>query len=56
VTFNLRGMTIVTSAATAYIGGTCETLRPNVKVEVTGTRVGESRTIEAISVEITRTH
>jgi hypothetical protein len=56
VTFNLRGMQIVTSATTTYAGGTCATLRPNVQVVVTGTRVGETRAIEATNIEITRTH
>jgi len=56
VTFNLKGMKIVTSATTTYAGGTCETLRPNVQVLVTGTRVGETRTINATDIEITRTH
>ena len=55
-TFNLKGMEIVTGAATTYTGGTCETLRPNVQVLVTGTRVGETRTINAVTIEITRTH
>lgn len=56
VTFNLRGLEIVTSATTAYIGGTCDTLRPNVRVVVTGTRVGDTRTINATAIEITATH
>lgn len=56
VTLNLRGMDIVTSATTTYVGGTCATLRPNVHVAVTGTRVGETRTINATAIEITRTH
>lgn len=57
VTFNLRGMAIVTSATTTYVAGTsCAMLRPNVRVVVTGTRVGETRTINATAIEITRTH
>jgi hypothetical protein len=56
VTFNLRGMEIVTSATTTFVGGTCATLQPNVQVVVTGTRVGETRTINATRIEITRTH
>jgi hypothetical protein len=58
VTFNLKGLTIVADAATIYLGGggTCATLRPNVKVVVTGTPGAERRTFKAAAITITRTH
>jgi hypothetical protein len=56
VAFNLKGMEIVTTEATTYVGGTCATLQPNVHVVVTGTREGETRTITATEIEITLTH
>lgn len=55
VTFNLKGMRIVATSATTYIGGTCETLRPNVKVVVTGTHGTERRVFNATAITITRT-
>lgn len=56
VTFNLKGMTVVTDSTTAYTGGTCATLRPNVKVVVTGTPAAARRTFKAATITITRTH
>jgi uncharacterized protein DUF5666 len=57
VTFNLKGLTIVTDAATTFVGGTCATLRPNVKVVVTGALAPAARrTFKAATITITRTH
>lgn len=56
VTFNLKGTRISTTAATTYVGGTCEILRPNVHVVVTGAAGTESRTFVAATVTIVRTH
>lgn len=56
VTFNLKGMTVVTDSTTTYTGGTCATLRPNVKVVVTGTPAATRRTFKAATITITRTH
>ena len=56
VTFNLKGTTIVTDAATTYVNGTCATLRPNVKVVVTGTPQAERRRFTAATITITRRH
>jgi hypothetical protein len=54
LTFNLKGTTVVTNAATTYTGGSCATLRPSVKVAVTGTGV-ERRGLVALRIAITRT-
>lgn len=57
VTFNLKGLTIVADAATKYVGGTCATLRPSVKVVVTGALTPAARrTFKAATITITRTH
>ncbi len=56
VNFNLKGLRVSTTAATTYAGGTCETLRPNVHVTVTGTAGTTSRTFVAATVTILRTH
>lgn len=56
VTFNLKGLRISTTSATTYVGGACETLRPNVQVLVTGTLGTEPRTFTATTIAITRTH
>ena len=55
VTFNLKGMRIVATSATTFTGGTCETLRPNVKVVVTGTHGTGRRVFNATAITITRT-
>ena len=55
VMFNLKGMRIVATTATTYTGGTCETLRPNVRVIVTGTHGTERRVFHATAIAITRT-
>jgi hypothetical protein len=55
VTFNLKGLRISTTEATTYAGGTCETLRPNVQVIVTGTAGTATRTSVAKTITITRT-
>jgi hypothetical protein len=56
VTFNLKGTTVITDAATTYEGGTCATLRPDVQVVVTGTAGVERRTFNAATITITQTH
>jgi len=57
VTFNLKGLTIVADAATTYVGGTCATLRPSVKVVVTGALAPLARrTFNAATITITRAH
>ena len=56
VTFNLKGLRVSTTEATTYEGGTCEMLRPNVQVTVTGTAGTTSRTFVAETVTILRTH
>ncbi|MBM3817563.1 MAG: hypothetical protein FJW14_00905 [Acidimicrobiia bacterium] len=55
VTFNLKGLRISTTADTTYEGGTCETLRPNVKVTVTGAAGTGARTFVAARITIDRT-
>jgi hypothetical protein len=54
VTFNLKGLRISTTDATTYEGGTCETLRPNVRVTVTGAAGTGTRTFVAETITITR--
>jgi hypothetical protein len=56
VTFNLKGLTIVADGATTYFGGTCATLRPSVKVVVTGALSAARHTFNAATITITRTH
>lgn len=56
VTFNLKGLTIVADGATTYFGGTCATLRPSVKVVVTGALSAARRTFKAATITITRAH
>lgn len=57
VTFNLKGLRISTTKDTTYVGtATCEMLRPNVQVVVTGTLGTEPRTFTATTIAITRTH
>lgn len=55
VTFNLKGMTIVATSTTTYTGGTCEMLRPNVKVIVTRGPLSVGRVVMAATIAITRT-
>jgi len=50
-------LTIVADAATTYVGGTCATLRPSVKVVVTGDLAPEGgRRFNAATITITRAH
>ena len=56
LTFNLKGISVTTAAATVYAptGSSCAMLRPNVKVVVTGTVV--ERSLSAATITITRLH
>ena len=53
VIFNLRGTTVVTNGSTVFVGGTCSTLRPSVKVVVTGDG-GRKEVLVASLITITR--
>ena len=55
MTFVLKGLRVSTTDKTKYEGGTCATLRANVKVIVTGTAGTAARTFAADTITIVRT-
>jgi hypothetical protein len=50
LTFTVRGVSIVTSAATTFSGGTCGDIRPGSHVDVTGDYDGTELTATAVNI------
>jgi hypothetical protein len=47
----VRGYSVTTSPATVYVGGTCEALRPGMKVQVTGVFQADSLLAETMDIK-----
>lgn len=60
VVFQIKGVAVVATEATVFVGGTCQTLRPSAKVIVTGEPVASAflsrPTLKASTIDITRAH
>lgn len=52
LTMTVRGYPVRTSATTTFTGGTCESIRPGTKIDVTGT--ADDTGVDATKVEIKR--